>query len=84
MKRLGSVEGSRHSRERCANGKPEGEPAAFETGVPGEEDSTALPEKACCDGSAGVYQVFHGAFPLDQRSSRCCLSRSVSMACQKP
>ena len=30
------------------------------------------------------HHVFQGAFPFAHSSSRCCLSRSVSIACQKP
>ncbi len=31
-----------------------------------------------------TYQVIQGALPPFQSSSRCCLSRKVSIACQKP
>src|SRR5262249_41337024 len=57
--------------------QPEAEPAALEAGMPGHEDGLALPE-------AGVYQIFHGAFPELHRSSRLFLSRSVSIGRQKP
>src|ERR1035441_5620365 len=30
------------------------------------------------------HQTFHGALPVDQRTSSRCLSWSVSMGCQKP
>ena len=55
-------------------GKPEREPAAFESGVAGKKNADTLPR-------AG-HHVFHGARPEAQSSSSSCLSRSVSMGCQ--
>ena len=63
------------SNLRSPAGKPEREPAALESRVAGQEDPSPLPR---------IYHVFHGALPLAQSSSSLCLSRSVSIGCQKP
>src|SRR5471030_1339895 len=45
----------------------------------GKKDLLAVPERL-----VDHYHTFHGARPLCHSSSRCVLSRSVSMGCQKP
>src|SRR5579862_6272065 len=57
------------------SGQPESEPATFESSVTSKEDAPAAP---------GVHHFFHGALPLAQSSSNRCLSRTVSIGCQKP
>src|SRR5579859_7347129 len=60
----------------CAErAKPNCKPTALKTGMTGQKDTTALP---------WIYHIFQGASPLDQSSSSRCLSRKVSIACQKP
>ena len=69
-----------HSRYSGAElQEPLGEPRALEPGVPRHQD-VAIP----VDVAEHDHQLFHGAVPEDQRSSRWFFSRSVSMACQKP
>src|SRR5277367_6778103 len=55
--------------------EPQRQPAAFEPSVPCQEYAESWP---------GAHHVFQGASPVVQSSSRRCLSRSVSMGCQKP
>jgi hypothetical protein len=67
--------------------EPESQPASFEPGVAGEEDSAALPGEGAAgagDSVGAIYHVFQGAFPVLHSSSSCWRSRRVSMACQKP
>src|SRR6185437_13212777 len=62
--------------------QPERKPRTFETAVAREQDTLAAPERHRW--RARQCQIFHGALPDDQSSSNMLLSRSVSIACQKP
>ena len=61
--------------------EPGREPAAFEPGMSGDKNFLAAIKR-----SEGIrhHQAFHGALPLAHSASRYCLSRIVSMGCQKP
>src|SRR5260370_40591981 len=77
-KALGHFGQRKPGHPRAQPMQPQREPAALETGVPGQEDAAPTPELRCHD------QTFHGAAPLAQSSSSCRLSRSVSIGRQKP
>src|SRR6185369_11568566 len=85
-RRLQSIPGNFRSQAM----KPEGKPGAFETGMTGEKGLFSLPEICRCHLLvfhplfAVCYHTFHGALPLVQSSSSCCLSRRVSIGCQNP
>src|SRR5690606_34253054 len=70
-------------RQRVSRGhgaqflQPQREPGPLETRVSGQEDLASVPEFRC-------HHVFQGALPRLHNSSRCCLSRRVSIGCQKP
>src|ERR1035438_4403866 len=55
--------------------QPKRKPTPLEASMPREENSPPKP---------WIHHVFHGALPLAQSSSSLCLSRSVSIGCQKP
>ncbi|MCY1418488.1 hypothetical protein D9M71_340490 [compost metagenome] len=58
--------------------QPKRQPAALETGVAGDQDALAGPERRA------QAHCFHGASPLLHNCSRWFLSRRVSIGCQKP
>src|SRR5579872_2692743 len=60
---------------RSPFGKQERKPPSFKSSMSREKDPPILP---------GAYHFFQGALPVVQSSSSRCLSRSVSMGCQKP
>src|ERR1700689_1783248 len=61
--------------KRAQPGERKTQPTAFESGMPGNKYSSP--------GEHTIHHVFHGAFPEFHSSSNCCLSRSVSIGCQK-
>ena len=74
--------------------EPKGEPAALEARMATQPNAAAPPElrrsrgEARCTwgahGVGGTHHVFQGARPCCQSSSSSCLSRRVSIGCQKP
>lgn len=64
--------------------QPQAEPAADEAGVTRDEHPAVAPETIIYADSRHSFQVCQGAWPRFHMSLSSCISRKVSMHCQKP